>query len=566
MKLRWQLVLSHLVSIIVAAVVIGAVTVLLLLRNTATIEKQMVDAGLANAAHTLEQRVADLSDARDAVASFVAYAAAIGNDVETLGRLHNVLSLYRLERVEIFAGLHKTVEAYRWERGADPALATAWLPSNPSIAAQVASGQPTTWVQTTTDGPASLKLCAPVGGTGEAVRQWVVVTEPLDTDLLERLLPAQAVGALEYNREVLVAWPPSPSPPANLGELARFLPQAPFSFLFSPIEAARPTAQLDDGASLDLRVLAAPLRRGESLLIGVRTWFLVLAGGIAAAFALGSGLAGRLLSPLKSLIEGTAAMARGHLMVRLPVERHDELGALTREFNRMADEIRNTYIGVISTLAEVVEAKSHYTRDHIERVERLALGTLDVLERRGWVRFSSHQRFLFSVAAILHDVGKIAISNEILNKSGPLDSSEREQILTHPEVGALIVERMGKLERAAEIIRCAHEHYDGGGYPRGLKGEEIPLESRIILVVDAYDAMIADRPYSQGRPVEHVVTELRAEAGRQFDPVVVEAFIEAISLESPEAGAARADSGLYRALHADSDPGFSGQTPPVSPG
>ena len=565
MKLRWQLVLSHLVSIIIAAVVIGAVTVVLLLRNTAAIERQMVEASLATATHTLEQRIADLADARDAVASFVAYSPGISNDLNTLGRMHNVLSLYRLERIEIFAGLHKTVEAYRWERGSDPTLATAWLPSNPSIAAQVASGQPTTWIQTSTSGPAALKLCTAVGGTGAAEPQWVVVTEPLDTALLERLLPAQAVGAFEYNRELLAAWPPSSEPASTLGALVRYLPQGPFSSLFAPIEVSRPTAQLDDGTSLDLSVLAAPLRRGESLLVGVRTWFLVLAGGLGAAFALGSGLAGRLLSPLKSLIEGTAAMARGHLMVRLQVERHDELGALTLEFNRMADEIRNTYIGVISTLAEVVEAKSHYTRDHIERVERLALGTLDVLERRGWVRFSSHQRFLFSVAAILHDVGKIAISNEILNKSGPLDSSERAQILTHPEVGALIVERMGKLERAAEIIRCAHEHYDGGGYPRGLKGEEIPLESRIILVVDAYDAMIADRPYSQGRPIEHVVSELRAEAGRQFDPVVVEAFIEAIQGESPGA-AARTDSGLYRALHADSDPNLSEQTPRVSPG
>jgi HD-GYP domain-containing protein (c-di-GMP phosphodiesterase class II) len=211
---------------------------------------------------------------------------------------------------------------------------------------------------------------------------------------------------------------------------------------------------------------------------------------------------------------------------------------------------------MISTLAEIVEAKSHYTREHIDRVERLAMATAEVLERRGWVRFSSHQRFLLSVAAILHDVGKIAIANEILNKSGPLDTTEREQILTHPEVGALIVERMGKLERAAEIIRCAHEHFDGSGYPRGLRGEEIPLESRIILAVDAFDAMTIKRPYSAGRSSEAAIVELRTEAGRQFDPVVVEALVEVVTKESGADVDPSSDSGLYRVIHTDSDAGY----------
>jgi HD-GYP domain-containing protein (c-di-GMP phosphodiesterase class II) len=167
------------------------------------------------------------------------------------------------------------------------------------------------------------------------------------------------------------------------------------------------------------------------------------------------------------------------------------------------------------------------------------------------VRFSSHQRFVLSVAAILHDVGKIAISNEILNKSGPLDQPEREQILAHPEVGAIIVERIGKLERAAEIIRCAHEHFDGSGYPRGLRGEEIPLESRIILAVDALDAMIMDRPYSVGRPLDHALTELHNEAGKQFDPVVVEALIEVITTAGVEPNSG--NSGVFRVLAGESD-------------
>jgi HAMP domain-containing protein len=351
---------------------------------------------------------------------------------------------------------------------------------------------------------------------------------------------------------MLVAWPETPSlPMASLQELAAYLPRGPFSSFFDPVTAQRGGLQLDDGTTLDIALMASPTPAGESLAVGLRAWFLIVAGGFLVALGLGSGLASRLLAPLRSLQEGTAAMARGHLMVRLHTSRGDELGALTREFNRMADEIRNTYIGVISTLAEVVEAKSHYTRAHVDRVERLTLATAEVLERRGWVRFSSHQRFVLSVAAILHDVGKIAIGNEILNKSGPLEMHEREQILGHPEMGAMIVERIGKLERAAEIIRCAHEHFDGTGYPRGLKGEEIPLESRIILAVDAYDAMIMDRPYSTGRPLDEAIRELRAEAGKQFDPVVVEALIEVITSEREPSAEIDSDTGFYRSLSSD---------------
>jgi HD-GYP domain-containing protein (c-di-GMP phosphodiesterase class II) len=178
------------------------------------------------------------------------------------------------------------------------------------------------------------------------------------------------------------------------------------------------------------------------------------------------------------------------------------------------------------------------------------------------VRFSSHQRFLLSVAAILHDVGKIAIGNEILNKSGPLDAAERHQILTHPEVGAMIVERMGKLERAAEFIRCAHEHFDGSGYPRGLRDEEIPLESRIIFAVDAFDAMTMNRPYSNGRPLADAIAELRAEAGRQFDPVVVEALIEVVTTqEQPKTSSSPSDSGLFRAIQSGQNGGLSPDEP-----
>ncbi len=569
MKLRWQLVLSHLVSIVTATVLIGAFHLFLLLRTTRSLEQQSLDASLATASHQFTQRVNELGDDRDALAAFVGSTPLTGG-VEQLGQLHDLLALYRVERVEVFGGLQLEAEAYRWQRGIGSDLKTAWFPRNPSIAAQIAAGHNATWVHRGPDGRASLKLARQLPAANGGVHRWLVVTEPLDATLLSSIVPAQTFAALEAGGQTLAMWPePAEGARPSLAELTAYLPRGTLSFLFKPVVASRPALRLDDGTVLSIALMTSAVHSGESLETGLQVWFVVLAAGMLLAFALGNGLARRLLAPLSALLEGTAAMARGHLMVRLPEGRHDELGALTREFNRMADEIRNTYLASISTLAEVVEAKSRYTREHVERVETLVLATEEVLERRGWIRLSSHQRFLLSVAAILHDVGKIGIANEILNKSGPLDAAEREQILTHPEVGALIVERMGKLERAAEIIRCAHEHFDGSGYPRGLRGEQIPIESRIILAVDAFDAMTMKRPYSNGRPLAEAVAELRAEAGRQFDPVVVEALVEVVTAAQASSVASKAtDSGLYRAIQSGQGDEFSrdGTRPPGARG
>ncbi len=548
MKLRWQFVVSHLVSILTAAILIGAVHLGLLLRSTRALEQQGLESSLATATHLLLQKLNQLESDRDALATF-ASGTRLGAGLEQLARLHDLLAIYRVERVEVFSGLTREAEAFRWERGMGRGLETPWFPPNPSIAAKIAAGNQASWVQRVGGGQASLKLCTPLSAASADEHRWLVVTEPLDSTLLGGILPPQTVGVIETDKQTLAAWPETPgSGKTALADLEVYLPRGVFSSLFKPLVARRPTVQLDDGTVLSVAVMTSAVRSGQSLLSGLQAWFLVLAAGTLLAFTLGSSLASRLIAPLSALLDGTSAMARGHLMVRLQEGRRDELGALTREFNRMADEIRNTYLAAISTLAEVVEAKSHYTREHVERVERLVIATAEVLEQRGWVRFSSHQRFLLSVAAILHDVGKIAIGNEILNKPGPLDSSERQQILSHPEVGSLIVERMGKLERAAEIIRCAHEHFDGSGYPRGLRGEEIPLESRIILAVDAFDAMTMNRPYSNGRPSEEALREMRAEAGRQFDPIVVEALIEVVTTQESPKSPISSDSGLYRAI------------------
>ncbi|MEP0773091.1 MAG: HD domain-containing protein [Acidobacteriota bacterium] len=551
MKLRGQLILSHVVLVLTGTLLIGTVNLFLALRSTAESEQLALARAAAAGANLFQYRIDAVRRAAHEAATLVPRLPTDSPTGATVA-LNELLQRYRCERVEVFTGLTRSTSAYRWERGSDPLLHTHWLPAEPRVATRIASGQDATWVQGGGNGPASLKVCVPVPATQGGQKKWVVVTEPLDGLLLSTLAPGVASVALLAGDRLLSRWPaPATDAPEEPATGKTPLAAAGLERFFDPVRASCAITVLDSGQPLSLRLEDPAVASAVTLTRSLRAWFLIALGGLLVAGVLGSGVAARLLAPLQALLDGTAAMARGHLMVRLPPQGKSELGALTVEFNRMADELRRTYMGVISTLAEVVEAKSHFTREHIERVERLAMATADALERRGWARFSSQRRFTLSVAAVLHDVGKISISGDILNKSGPLDDGERREILTHPERGALIVERMGKLGAAAEIIRCAHEHFNGSGYPRGLKGEEIPIEARIILAVDAYDAMTADRPYSQRRSPEEAIAELRAEAGRQFDPVVVEALIDAVQTSPDRWAASSSDTGLYRLLNPD---------------
>ncbi len=132
-------------------------------------------------------------------------------------------------------------------------------------------------------------------------------------------------------------------------------------------------------------------------------------------------------------------------------------------------------------------------------------------------------------AALLHDVGKIGIPDAILNKKGALDEAEWEVMKTHPEIGERMAALTDGLAHLAPILRAEHERWDGGGYPVGLSGEEIPLGSRIVLVCDAYHAMTSDRPYRKAMPGSAALEELRKNAGTQFCPYTVEALLAALS-------------------------------------
>jgi cyclic di-GMP phosphodiesterase len=170
-------------------------------------------------------------------------------------------------------------------------------------------------------------------------------------------------------------------------------------------------------------------------------------------------------------------------------------------------------------LADILDARDKYTHGHSERVGHYAE---QVAIQMGMPSERAHLTFL---AGRLHDIGKCAINNEVLLKRGSLDDDERSHMRRHPEVGSAMLAHFSLFREVAAFVRGHHERWDGRGYPDGLGGEAIPLEARIIAVVDSYDAMTTTRPYRVAMPHAEAVRRLREGAGRQWDPEVVATFI-----------------------------------------
>jgi putative two-component system response regulator len=175
--------------------------------------------------------------------------------------------------------------------------------------------------------------------------------------------------------------------------------------------------------------------------------------------------------------------------------------------------------GVIAALANAVEAKDSTTELHCQRLAGLAhqLGMSAGLEP------ASLKGLVFG--ALLHDIGKIGVSDAILTKPGPLTREEWAEMRLHPLIGERICEPLATASQFSSIVRHHHERWDGAGYPDGLRGERIPVGARIVGLVDAFDAIIHERPYRPARTVEDAVVELKREAGQQFDPDLVRLFL-----------------------------------------
>jgi len=193
--------------------------------------------------------------------------------------------------------------------------------------------------------------------------------------------------------------------------------------------------------------------------------------------------------------------------------------------HRLYQDLQSSYLQAIRGLANAIEARDKCTAGHTDRVSKLA-GL--VARHLGWNESQIHDLVM---GCSLHDIGKIGVPDSILNKADKLTEEERQLMNSHPKMGLKIIQGIDLFKPAIPYITAHHERYDGTGYPQGLKGEEIPIEGRLLAVVDAFDAIMANRPYRKGAGLKAAVSELVTYKGIQFDPKIVDAFIETLSEE-----------------------------------
>ncbi len=273
---------------------------------------------------------------------------------------------------------------------------------------------------------------------------------------------------------------------------------------------------------------AAARNATRDALVAVAT----IAFGSFILAAIGSFILARLLSePINRVSSEIATMTSAHDFGRTLelTGSSRELDALTTAFNDLMRglsaaeaETRSAYLGAIRALAAALDARDPYTAGHSERVS-----TLSVMMGR-MMGLDSKELEVLRLGALLHDIGKIGVTDDILRKKGPLTAEEFEQIKRHPALGARILRQVPFLAPHLPIVELHHERPDGHGYPFGLRGEDIPLDARIVHVADAFDAMTSARAYRAARPASVAFAELERYSGTQFDPACVEALLAAM--------------------------------------
>jgi putative nucleotidyltransferase with HDIG domain len=240
----------------------------------------------------------------------------------------------------------------------------------------------------------------------------------------------------------------------------------------------------------------------------------------------------RIASPIKKLVEGTRHIAKGDLKYFIEIAGNDEISDLTRSFNEMTAnlyesrrKLHNYFYGVIQSFVRLVEARDPYTRGHSERV---ALYAEKIAAKLGLPQDKAQ---LVRETALLHDIGKFGVKESILNKKESLTEEEWETIRKHPVIGEEILKPILLNEEMQGIVREHHERFDGKGYPDRLKGDKINLLAQILSVADSYDAMTSSRAYRPAFTKEKAIEELKKASGSQFNPKVVDAFIEVLREE-----------------------------------
>ncbi|MCA1840389.1 MAG: HD domain-containing protein [Actinobacteria bacterium] len=233
----------------------------------------------------------------------------------------------------------------------------------------------------------------------------------------------------------------------------------------------------------------------------------------ATAFTLKSDSVDELYRAFQGVRLGQASVAR------------DVAEPLLKNYLQYLRDNRKQNEAIIETLASAVEAKDRYTGGHAKRVTKLAAKIAARVDPE------LQDNELLRYGFILHDIGKIGVPEEILRKTSSLNEDEWSIMRTHPIMGVQIISPLDLGPPVEDIVRHHHERWDSKGYPNGLEGTDIPTGARIFSVADTFDAMTTDRPYRQGLPVDFAVTEIARMAGSQFDPVVVQGFIDLVESE-----------------------------------
>jgi hypothetical protein len=229
------------------------------------------------------------------------------------------------------------------------------------------------------------------------------------------------------------------------------------------------------------------------------------------------------------VITGESSDAASALIVTLPalVAVAALAGVLADRFESMRAAERSRYKSTIEALSTALTARDGYTGSHSQETLWFVRAICDELQ------LSLNESEYVADVALLHDIGKIGIPNEVLHEPGKLNDEQWEIMKQHPEIGERIVATVPGLEEVARAIRHEHEHWNGAGYPDGLKAGDIPLASRIVLVCDAFHAMTSDRPYREAMSVSEARLELSRHAGTQFDPTVVGALLHVLDRREP---------------------------------
>ncbi|MBK9153137.1 MAG: HD domain-containing protein [Chloracidobacterium sp.] len=293
------------------------------------------------------------------------------------------------------------------------------------------------------------------------------------------------------------------------------------------------TARL--GPGLNLGVITMQDERKALASVGEmrsQTWMISLAFAFFAMLV-GSIAARTLTAPLLKLSAAAEKIAGGDLSTRVETRNVTEIGTLGSSFNVMSDKLeehiarlakaatenRELFVGTVKALAAAIDGKDKYTRGHSERVARISVG---IGKQMG---LPADELETLRISALLHDVGKIAIDDNILKKPAALTDEEFEIMKTHPQKGFKIMSQIPAMKDFLPGMYMHHEMVNGKGYPQGLKDEEIPLQAKIVSVADTFDAMTIDRPYQKGMLLPDALERIKSLVGTRYDAAVVEALI-----------------------------------------